>query len=235
MDLPERPIRCDRAGEVKEMGKTQDIREAVEAELRYDPLIDPADISVVNINGDVALNGTVPSYPQYLEAAAAAQRVTGVKNVHNHLEVVLSDDDYRDDAMLTTSANNALTLNITVPDGVEATAVDGNVTLTGVVAYGKQREAAELAVSGLTGVRNVRDDIDISNDADPVDVTVLVQAALDRNALIADDSDVVADTKGNTVTLTGHVRTWAEHDAAVGAAWMADGVFEVRDDLAITG
>jgi osmotically-inducible protein OsmY len=217
------------------MGKTQDIREAVEAELRYDPLIDPADISVANINGDVALNGTVPSYPQYLEAAAAAQRVTGVKNVHNHLEVVLSDDDYRDDAMLTTSANNALTLNITVPDGVEATAVDGNVTLTGVVAYGKQREAAELAVSGLTGVRNVRDDIDISNDADPVDVTVLVQAALDRNALIADDSDVVADTKGNSVTLTGHVRTWAEHDAAVSAAWMADGVFEVRDDLAITG
>jgi len=217
------------------MGKTQDIREAVEAELRYDPLIDPADISVANINGDVALNGTVPSYPQYLEAAAAAQRVTGVKNVHNHLEVVLSDDDYRDDAMLTTSANNALTLNITVPDGVEATAVDGNVTLTGVVAYGKQREAAELAVSGLTGVRNVRDDIDISNDADPVDVTVLVQAALDRNALIADDSDVVADTKSNTVTLTGHVRTWAEHDAAVSAAWMADGVFEVRDDLAITG
>jgi len=217
------------------MGKTQDIREAVEAELRYDPLIDPADISVMNINGDVALNGTVPSYPQYLEAAAAAQRVAGVKNVHNHLEVVLSDDDYRDDAMLTTSANNALTLNITVPDGVEATAVDGNVTLTGVVAYGKQREAAELAVSGLTGVRNVRDDIDISNDADPVDVTVLVQAALDRNALIADDSDVVADTKGNSVTLTGHVRTWAEHDAAVSAAWMADGVFEVRDDLAITG
>jgi len=235
MDFPERPTRCDRAGEVKEMGKTQDIREAVEAELRYDPLIDPADISVANINGDVALNGTVPSYPQYLEAAAAAQRVTGVKNVHNHLEVVLSDDDYRDDAMLTTSANNALTLNITVPDGVEATAVDGNVTLTGVVAYGKQREAAELAVSGLTGVRNVRDDIDISNDADPVDVTVLVQAALDRNALMADDSDVVADTKGNSVTLTGHVRTWAEHDAAVSAAWMADGVFEVRDDLAITG
>jgi hypothetical protein len=34
MDFPERPIRCNRAGEVKEMGKTQDIREAVEAELQ---------------------------------------------------------------------------------------------------------------------------------------------------------------------------------------------------------
>ena len=39
--------------------------------------------------GEVALNGTVLSFPQYLEAAAAARRVSGVKDVHNHLEVVL--------------------------------------------------------------------------------------------------------------------------------------------------
>ena len=217
------------------MGATKDIREAVEAELKFDPLVDDADVHVMNINGDVALNGTVPSYPQYLEAAAAAQRVAGVKNVHNHLQVVLSDADYRDDAMLTTAANNALVLNITVPDGVEASARDGNLTLTGAVKYGRQREAAELAVAGLAGVRNIRDDIDISYDADPIDVTWLVQDALDRNALIADDSDISVDTAGNTVTLRGHVRTRAEHDAVVSAAWMAGGVFKVRDDLDVTG
>ena len=217
------------------MSNIRDIREAVNAELKYDPLVDDADIHVVNINGDIGLNGTVPSYPQYLEATAAAQRVGGVKNVHNHLEVVLPDADLRDDAMLTTTANNALTLNVTVPDGVEATAKDGNVTLTGTVKYGRQRQAAELAVSGLIGVRNVRDDIDLSNDADPADVIVLVQNALDRNALIADDSKVSVDTMGNTVTLSGHVRTHAEHDAVVGAAWMAGGVFKVRDELSVTG
>src|SRR5262245_7355190 len=217
------------------MGTTKDIREAVEAELRFDPLVDDADIVVRNISGDVALNGTVPSYPQYREAEAAAQRVAGVKNVHNHLEVVLPDASYRDDAMLTTAANNALALNVTVPDGVEATARDGNLTLTGLVEYGRQREAAELAVAGLTGVRNIRNDIDVSYDADPADVTSLVQDALDRNALIGDNSDVTVDTKGSTVTLSGHVRTWAERDAVVGAAWMAGGVSEVRDDLVITG
>src|ERR1700722_20536368 len=152
------------------MGTTKDIREAVEAELRFDPLVDETDIVVRNISGDVALNGTVPSYPQYLEATAAAQRVAGVKNVHNHLGVMLPDGDYRDDTMLTTAANNALTLNITVPDGVEATALDGNLTLTGTVTYNSERVAAELAVGGLTGVRNVRDDIDIAYNADPVDV-----------------------------------------------------------------
>ena len=63
------------------MGITKDIREAVDAELEFDPLVDDADVHIVNVDGDVALNGTVPSYPQYLEAAAATQRVGGVKNV----------------------------------------------------------------------------------------------------------------------------------------------------------
>jgi osmotically-inducible protein OsmY len=124
------------------MGTTKDIRDAVEAELEFDPLVDDADIHVVNISGDVALNGTVPSYPQYLEAAAAAQRVAGVRNVHSHLQVVLPGEDYRDDVVLTTAANNAL---------------------------------------------------------------------------------------------RGHVRTWAERDAVVSAAWMAGGVMQVRDDLDIIG
>jgi osmotically-inducible protein OsmY len=91
--------------------------------------------------------------------------VAGVRNMHNHLQVVLPDEDYRDDAILTTAANNAL----------------------------------------------------------------------DRSALVDDDSDVSVDTSGNTVTLRGHVRTWAERDAMVGAAWMAGGVMQVRDDIDIIG
>ena len=217
------------------MGKNKDIRDAVETELGFDPLVDVMDITVMDMNGDVALNGTVPSYPQYLEAAAAAQRVDGVKDVHNHLEVVLPSGDYRDDTMLTTAANNALALNVTVPDGIEATARDGNLTLTGTAKVGAQRTAAERAVAALTGVRNVRDDIEIEYDANPFDVHFLVQDALDRWALITDDSDVNVDTKGNTVTLTGHVRTWAEHDAVVDAAWMAPGVNDVNDVLTVAG
>jgi osmotically-inducible protein OsmY len=217
------------------MGTTKDIRAAVQAELAFDPLVDATDITVRDMNGEVGLNGTVPSYPQYLGAAAAAQRVSGVKNVHNHLAVVLPDADYRDDAWLTTAGNNALKLNVTVPDGVEATARNGDVTLTGQVEFGRQREAAELAVAGLIGVRNVKDEIEIAYDADPVDVTGLVQDALDRNAVVEDDSDVHVDASGNTVTLGGHVRTWAEHDAVVGATWMAPGVLQVCDYLDVTG
>jgi len=217
------------------MGKAKDVRVAVENELRYDPRVDSSDITVMNIGGNVNLAGTVPSFPQYLQASAAAHRVGGVKTVDNNLEVALPDSSYRDDPKLTTAANNALTGNVTVPDTVEAIAEDGNVTLTGVVAYGTERTAAAEAVAGLTGVRNVFNDIQISYDIDPVDVDLHVQEALDRSALVPDDSDVKADTKDNIITLTGHVRTWAEHDAVLGAAWMAYGVIDVLDNLQITG
>jgi len=158
------------------VGKTKDIREAVEAELDFDPLVDDGDITVKNMNGEVALNGTVPA-------------------------------------------------NVSVPATVEAVASNGNITLSGTVRYGSERAAAELAVAWLTGVRNIQDEIDIAWDADPVDVTLSVQEALDRNALILDDSDVTVDAEGNTVNLSGHVRTWAEHDAAIDAAWMTSPKF----------
>jgi osmotically-inducible protein OsmY len=183
----------------------------------------------------VSLTGTVASYPQCLEAAAATRRVAGVTGVHNLLEVTLPESDHRDDVKLATAANNALAQNVTVPASVEATAEDGNVNLTGTVSYGSERAAAETAVSGLIGVRNVLDDIEIAYLADPVDVDLHVQQALDRSALVPDDSDVTAVTKDGIITLTGHVHTWAEHDAVVGTAWMATGVIEVRDDLQVTG
>ena len=124
------------------------------------------DITVETMNGEVTLNGTVPSYPQYLAAAAAARRVAGVTDVHNHLEVVLPPGDHRDDQTLTTTADDALTLNETVRVGVEATAANGVITLTGTVRDGDERTAAELLVAGLTGVRSVRNDIQIRAHAD---------------------------------------------------------------------
>jgi osmotically-inducible protein OsmY len=217
------------------VGKTKDVRTAVEKELGFDPRVDSSDIKIMNMGGNVNLTGTVPSFPQYLQAAAAARRVSGVTSVDNNLAVVLPDSDYRDDVKLTTAANNALAANVTVPDNVEAVAQDGNVTLTGVVSYGVQRAAAAEAVAGLTGVRNVWNEIVISYDLDPVDVDLHVQEALDRSELVPDGSDVTAETKDGVITLTGHVNTWAEHDAVLGAAWMAYGVIEVRDELQVTG
>jgi osmotically-inducible protein OsmY len=53
-----------------------------------DPLVGGAGITVRNIDGHVALSGTVPGYPQHRQAAEAAWQVAGVTSVHIHVEVV---------------------------------------------------------------------------------------------------------------------------------------------------
>ncbi len=42
---------------------------------------------------------------------------------------------------------------------------------------------------------------------------------------------MTAQTKDGIITLTGHDRTWAKHDAVVSTAWMAQGVIASGDAL----
>jgi len=113
---------------------------AAEAELAFDPLVGAPNITVENMGGEVALN------------------------VHNHLEVVLPPGDHRDDAMLTTSAINALELNVTVPAGVQAIAQDGNFTLAGTT---PTRRMVRLRVEeALSRHSLLRDNSDVTVDTD---------------------------------------------------------------------
>ena len=159
------------------------------------------------------------------------------------VDMLLPPGDKCDDAALATAANNMLALNVTVPNTVQAIARDGNLTLAGFVRNGAQRAAAEQTVAGLPWVRNVRDQIEVISGDALSDVTVVVQDPLDRYAVPLDNSyavpldnsKVTVSTSGHTVTLTGHMRTWAEHDAVVAAAWMAHGVSGVHDQVQVTG
>ena len=54
--------------------------------------------------------------------------------------------------------------------------------------YPSQRAAAESAVGGLTGVRNIKNEIGFVFDVDPADVNPLVKDALDQHAGPVDDS-----------------------------------------------
>src|SRR5260370_25829038 len=216
------------------MSQTKDIRESVERELSYDPLVDDSDISVKNINGDVALNGTVHSYPQYLEAAAAARRVAGVKKLQNHLEVVLPSGDYRDDATLTTNGERRAHAQR------HRAGRRGGDSGERQAHPDRHRELRQRTDRGRAG-GDVPDRRPQRQGRHPDQHRRGPRrrhpqrpGRPDRYALIPDESEVVVDTSGNTVTLTGYVRTWAEHDAAIDAAWMAAGGYDVIDDPDVT-
>ena len=133
--------------------------------LRVDPALDQDDIVVDVLNGEVLLNGTVPTQTQHSEATLVAQRVAGVNTVHNLLDVALPSDDYGNDTALAGLANQSLTAAPAVPAGIEATARDGTVYLTGTVSSSAERTAAEDAVAGVGGVLNVIDEIVLRGEA----------------------------------------------------------------------
>lgn len=75
-------------------------------------------------------------------------------------------------------------------------------------------------------------DIHVAAGVVAADVKQQIEAALKRSAEV-DAKKVSVETSDSRVTLRGSVRTWAEHDDAVNAAWAAPGVRTVVDELRI--
>lgn len=71
----------------------QRIREDVCDALTDDAQLDASDLEVEVKDGEVTLSGTVASRSDKRHAESVAEMITGVKDVYNHLRVVLRDED----------------------------------------------------------------------------------------------------------------------------------------------
>jgi len=205
----------------------------VSDELLWDPKVDNTAVAVSATNGTITLRGTVGSLREKREARKAAQRVYGVISVDNQLQVRLLNDGTRDDADLRGDVLQALMLDSLVPKTVDAKVTAGFVTLTGTVNWQYQRDEADAVASYIAGVLDVFDEIEIKPPTpDAGDTKESIKKAFKRNsAFDADDLDVSTDN--GAVTIKGTVRSWAEHDEAIDAAWAAPGVTSVRDDMTV--
>ncbi len=143
------------------------------------------------------------------------------------------EDEQRADAELRGDVLQALVLDGLVPKTVDAQVEDGLVTLTGSAQWQYQRDEAERVASNIVGALDVVDEIELEHPrANAVDVKESIEKAFGRNAALdADDLQISVDD--DTVTLTGTVSSWAEHDEAVEAAWAAAGVKSVRDHIRV--
>jgi osmotically-inducible protein OsmY len=209
-----------------------ELRLDVEEELVWDPRVDNAAIAVSTDDGDVTLRGTVGSFHEKREAANAAKRVYGVR-VDNELGVRLLDGVRRDDADVRGGVLQALMLDAAVPSTIDASVRDGIVTLTCTTPFNYQRAEAEFVAGNVPGVIGVDDQVELTiADPTPSDVRHSITKAFKRDASLDADS-LSIDTFDGTVTLSGHVDSWVEHDAAVNAAWAAPGVLAVEDELVV--
>jgi osmotically-inducible protein OsmY len=215
------------------MSMNDDLTVYVNDELFWDPRVDSAAIAVSADDGKITLRGTVGSLREKREAKKAAQRVFGVVSVDNQLQVRMLTEGGRLDADIRGDVLQALALDSLVPKSVDAKVYDGVVTLTGSVEWKYQCDEADYVASTIVGALDVINEIEIASPTPKAsDVQDSITNALKRNAGI--DGNAVSVTSMNgTVTINGTVRSWAEHDEAIDAAWAAPGVTSVRDDMFI--
>lgn len=208
-------------------------RKAID-ELKWDTLVDETDVGVQVDDGVVTLTGTVGSYAEKQAALNAMHRVIGVLDVANDLVVKVPGDNARSDTDIAQAVRRAIEWDPFLPgDLIRTTVANGFVTLEGTVRTMVQRDLAERAVRHLTGVRGVTNQLRvIPMHADPIEVRQSIESALERQAAREAERIQVQLTDGR-LTLAGHVHSWAEKRAALGAAGHAPGVTAVTDHLTV--
>ena len=205
-------------------------RDAVIAQLDWDPEVDASAVGVAVRDGVVTLTGYIGTYAGKLAAERAAKRVHGVRAVANDVEVRLRLE--RTDADIAADAARALELLSAVPDSVQAVVNKGHVTLTGTVNWMYQSLAAEKALRHIRGVRSVLNHIAVAAPAAERDVRHRIVEALHRNADV-DARHITVTVAGDTATLTGSVGTWLQRDSAQRAAANAPGIGHVDNRITV--
>ncbi|MFG2010218.1 BON domain-containing protein [Micromonospora sp. NPDC048868] len=204
-------------------------------ELGWDAQAQPNEIGVTVHDGVVTLTGWVDGYARKWAALRGAQRVRGVRAVADDVEVRLPGEPGRTDAEIAIAAGRALEWDSFVPaERLDVTVANGWVMLRGEVEFGWQRRTAERELRRLRGVRGVTNLVEVRPVArtDSERLRRDLQRALGRGI---GTERVTVEVDGDTVALTGVVRSWWERDEAERVAWSGEGVRAVREQLLVSG
>lgn len=215
------------------MSQDDKLRQAVIAELGWEPSVIAAHIGVTANAGIVTLTGRVDTLAQKIAAETAARRVKGVMAVAEEIEIRLSSGAARSDEELAAAAVDRIAWDASLPVGaVQVQVDDGWITLTGQLDWHYQRQAVERDVHGMVGVIGVSNETTIKPTGEAGDIKAGIMHALNRSWL--DDPDgLTVSMDGGKVTLTGSVKSPRDRELAAGIAWAALGTTSVENDIRI--
>jgi osmotically-inducible protein OsmY len=215
------------------MKTNEELQRDVQNAIKWEPLLNAAEIGVTAKDGVVTLSGHVNSYNKKMEAEDAAKKVTGVKALVENIEIKFTGIGTKDDAEIANEVLNALTWHWEFASkNVKVKVENGWVTLDGQLEWNYQKEAAKKSISNLAGVKGIYNNIKVeSKTNDEIEKEDIINA-LERNWSI-NDEDIKVKVSGNRVTLSGNVDSYYQKDEAGRIAWNAPGVWSVDNELVI--
>jgi len=207
----------------------RDVRDALYSDVR----IDSRNLDVVVQDGIVYLRGSVPDVVQKSIAREVAERIKGVRNVVNELEITPAEQ--RSDAGITADVVASLVRDSLVDERkVEVETVGGVVYLRGIVGSYTERRAADVDARTVPGVLDVVNELTVALSVARTDEAIAADVKLALETNIAGDlSDVHVDVKEGVVYLRGNVATVAQRWLIDEAVRWTPGVVDVVNDLGV--
>ena len=215
------------------MKNNAELQQDVQDAIKWQPLLNAAEIGVTAKDGVVSLTGVVDSYAKKTEAEDAAKNVAGVKALVEKIEVKYPSSYSKTNAEIATEVLAALKARWDVADDKVKVKVEaGWVTLTGELNWHYQKEAAQDAIKSLLGVVGVTNNITIKSESMESVEKAGIESALKRNWAFY-DNDINVKVSGHRATLTGTVDSLYQKGEAGSIAWNAPGVWSVDNELVV--
>ena len=216
------------------MKSNEILQKEVQDAIKYEPLLQAAEIGVVVRDGVVTLTGTVDSFLKKVEAETAAKNVAGVKAVAENIKIHFESSFVKNDTEIANEIVNAWRWNWDVPgEKLKVKVENGWVTLEGEVEWNYEKEAARKSVEKLIGVVGVSNDIALKSNYNDAVEEASIHRAFSRSWTL-NDNNVHVNVDHNNVKLTGTVSSLYQKDEAARLAWNTVGVASVTNELAIT-
>ena len=198
--------------------------------------VDGENVTVNVEEAVVTLSGTVGSWLAYTQAEEAARYTVGVEDVQNNLEIEAPQGVEVNDEEIRRDVRNQLDWDYRVDEqDVGVRVSDGVVTLSGTVETYSGKDAAEGDAWSVTGVVDVRNNIEVdaeTRDQGRGNISRSAENVLEWNSEI-DAADTVVSTVGGIVILEGTVDSYWKKVRAEELVANVSGVVEVQNRLAV--
>lgn len=189
------------------------ITSAIQAKLNSATNIPAQNVNITTEDGIVTMSGSTTNLLAKKNATDIAQATAGVVSVVNNLSISAS----RPDAAINQDVAQALGTNPATENWEIGTKVNnGLVTLTGIVDSWQEKQLAGKIVSGVKGVKEIKNSISIAINTDrkASDIKAEIKSALMFDSRIHDKM-IKVEVSDGTVTLSGAVGSAQEKQLAI--------------------